>query len=601
MRKYIGLFIIFSIILTILIIQLVLPQLNLANEQSNQVFLEGTKIDIPVLKRDDMLYIHTRKLVQAFEGYTSWNKETKHIEIYLPSQKRAVIDVEQSRLLMHSLWNDISLVIENDQTYFPVSQLRQLIGKQVEWDEENNNVYMYTLVRSQPSKSIATKIAFHNLELEGDVVNYVLNGAILSLDVGGKIEDVQLIEETSLEVEETNLEELKGEAWTERKYAIFWDVNDHLVNVVLTVRKLSDGNTILFTQGFSPTDVQVTQKLRFKNEETRHRFYLGDIIRYKQQGDKQEFIEANGMEANSQVTLEENQSFSGYLIQSKHDLRLTDKHDIRLWEISKYKHKSIWWLTPAGAHVRAPQTYSANGLRKPFYYTFPTNVPQSMLDAYSQQPHPLFRTFLDNAVFMLIAQQGQDGFWRASFHTEYFNRTLGLGEGFVDAGRSAVASSYLLKYDRLFGRSLAYDKAKQFTNYFTLHETSNEYYPLGYQKIYPDFYSERQKVKSPVSLRATLEEIRYLLLLADSERTDAESRGKFLKDAKGMLEALQYSEQRWITEDGSLYYGINVKGEYFGTTERADVYLLLHSIKSLLLKHNLEYPVIASWPLYNYR
>jgi hypothetical protein len=210
-----------------------------------------------------------------------------------------------------------------------------------------------------------------------------------------------------------------------------------------------------------------------------------------------------------------------------------------------------------------------------------------LIDAYKQSPHPLLKIFLDNAMYTLVKQQGSDGFWRTKPNAAYLNRAFGLGGRFIDTRMSADASIFLLDYYYQFGSSVALEKAAAFARYFAIHDQNNQYYQLGEGRLYPDYFSERQRRKPLVSLNHVLYEINYLLMLDDIKPQPA-----YRAAVHNMLKGLEASKNFWIAEDGDLYYALNHEGTYYGRDYLYITYRDLWVTKSLLLRHRLASPAV---------
>lgn len=548
----------------------------LSTNKPIEVTVDGAPVEMPFIVQEGVSYVSLRALVEALHGYVMWNEESKLIDLYTAYNQKMIIDIDRKRILKESLWRNIPIILEEGHTYYPLRQIVNLMGKEVEWDGQGKKIYIFNQLRYDASKSISTKIAFHDLALEGNQVVFSFNGARLFMEIEGQAKDILLLEESEID------------GIKEKKYGLFWEVKEsRLAHVVLTVRELPDGNRMIYTEGYSPSTVQLKQYVQVQNKNELNRFYWGDIFFYQDRGDMRKLNKFEHVDNEMKVELLAGESFSWFFVQGQEDLTFQQKDQTDAWERSMYKHRSVWWMTPQGTNRGVPEPYLNEWEFGLYFYNLQATTPQLIMDMHKQNPHPLYKAVIDNAAFTLMKTQGEDGFWRTTPNVAYLNRAFGLGENFIDTRMSADASIFLLDYYHLTGNQEALAKAAAFGNYFTLHDNRRQIYHLGEGRIYPDYFAERQRSKPLVSLNHVMHEVNYLLLMAD-----ATNNATYAYHANEMLEGVQASKQNWITEDGDLFYALNHNGEYYGEDYIYITYRDLLATKSFLLRHKLNYPSI---------
>lgn len=557
-----------------------IPQLVEATENPVEVIIDGRQVELPFIIQDGVSYVSLRELVSELDGTVIWNEDLKQINLYSKYGQEMIIDLKRNRIFKESLWRNISLLLEEGRTYYPLREITNLLGMQVDWDDIEKQIHIFTLVRYTPSQSIVEEMLFHDFSFEGNQVNYSLNGAQLTMELNGDIKDIQLLEQS----EQSDM--------MERRYGLFWEIEEeHLAHIVLTVRQLPDGNTIIFTEGYSPIDVTLKQFVKVEDHSKLAHYYLGDFFIHQERGEMRKLIKSSPVEIEIEVEVavevESGNSYSWFFIQGEEDLTLRQQEQVEILNRSKHAHRSVWWLTPRGSNRGVTEEYLNDWEIRLFFYNLQATTPTLIMDSYKQNTHPLFKAILDNAAFTLMIIQGEDGFWRTPPNVAYLNRAFSLGEEFIDTRLSADAAIFLTNYYELFGGEEVLHKATQFTNYFLLHDQRNDIYKLGEGRLYPDYFAERQRIKSLVSLNHALHEVNYLLILAEVTNNP-----EYLYQAKLMLEGIQASEQDWVDSDGDLYYALNYRGEYYAKDYVFITYRDLLVTKGLLLRHGLSYPSI---------
>ncbi|WP_025027175.1 copper amine oxidase N-terminal domain-containing protein [Caldalkalibacillus mannanilyticus] len=536
------------------------------------VVVDGAAIDIPFILEQGTTYVSLRSLVTTLDGTLDYRSAEQQIELRTKYKQKMVVDLKRNRILKEGLWREISILNRDGHTYYPLKQLVELFGKEVDWEPKSREVHIFQKVRLDPAQSIAKMISYHNLALEGDKVTYTHNDTVLSMYIEGKIKDI------------TFLGEQKLDNMVEKKYAIFWQQPTKLAHLILTVRELPEGNVAVFTEGYTPGKASVELEVRTAEEK---KYYWGNLFIHENRGYMRQLNEVVPSHSTFTKELRAGKSFDWFFFASREDLTFTQHAHLDVWNSSKTKHRSVWWLTPQGANRGVPEPYLQEWENGLFFYNLQASTPQLLMDMYKQNPHPLIKIALDNAAFTLMVQQGEDGFWRTEPNVAYLNRAFGLGENFIDTRMSADASIFLLDYYELYGSDKALEKAKNFTNYFKINDQEKQYYELGEGRFYPDYYSEIQHGKPLVSLNHVLHEVNYLLLLSDLMNIS-----DYTHHTKLMLQGIEYSKENWITPEGDLYYALNNRGEYYAQDYVYITYRDLMVTKSLLLREKTYAPAI---------
>lgn len=541
--------------------------LDIDGDQTKQIY---------IIQKNNKVYIPLCTIANCLGINTEWDGKTNTITLTYPNQRQVKINLKSKKFYKEALWNSLGVIVYEGTTYVLKDDLESLIERKTGWDDQTNTFYVYMYVHPQQGYSVLKVLPYEGFQIKRNTIFFnVETLPQASWKLNGELRDFRLINHTK----QSNIEEVQ--------YAAFYKTDEGLNNqLLITQRKLPNGDQIIFIKGYAPKEDQVLEYKATPSD----RIYGSAAYHYIDHGPLHTLLAEEPYRHHQRLTIKAGESLDQWYLFSRESLAVQDIYIKRAWEVSENYHKTNTWVTAEGTHRRTPVAYQD---KKKYYnkninnINLQASVPMLLLETLQVKHHRLLEDVVHNAKFTLVKWLGRNRFWHAGLDAAYLNRAYGLGRNYIDTRMSVDASLFLIRYGLMFDDQEAIEKGKQFKQYFLMLKEKGLTYQLNGGYLYPDYFSERQKKKTLVSLNHALYEMNYLYTLYHW-LGDAEA--KQLADE--MLRFIHHSANRWITANGDFYYALSPEGKYYGKDYVNITYMDLFVTQSILHYAGLEDPVI---------
>lgn len=519
-----------------------------AEPRTGRLDIDGRRAQAEFLVSEGRVFVPLRAVVTRLPMKVVREAGADVMRLVHPDQRAVEVDLAGGRFCKRDLWYPLEVRVRSESEYVALDDLRSMAERPMWWDDETGTLYIYRCAYPAQGDSIMEALPHEGFHADGDTIVFKAEGLPgLAWRMDGTLGDFRLVGQTSLSGTE------------EFRYAAFYYRGDILHGqLLITQRKLPNGDRMVFVTGYAPGGGQVLQ-VRAKPHS---HLYRGDAYLYTDYGPLS-VLHADRPAAEMQsCAIGAGRSVDQWYLLGRDSLAIEDPLVRRAWDVSGDYHGVNAWVRPEGALRVTPEAYLAAGTPySPTVYNvnLQASAPLLLLETLQVRPHRLLEDFVHNARFTLAERQGTDGFWRADPDAAYLNRAYGLGAGYIDTRMSVDASLFLVRYGLLFDDGDAVAAGSRFKRYFTMMKGHGLTYACEGGHLYPDYYSPRQNARTVVSLNHALYEMNYLYMLADW--LDDREAGRL---AGEILEFIERSADSWLTPEGDLYYGLSPGGEYYG-------------------------------------
>ncbi|MGI6554135.1 MAG: stalk domain-containing protein [Bacillota bacterium] len=517
-----------------------------------QFLLSGGKVFVPLKGVTDRLNITMK-----------WEAGTGDLILTYRDQTSIRVSTKGGRIYAQDTSYPAEFLVSQGRTYICIEDLPEIARRQVYWDSVNSALYVYMYANPVQGSSILDSLPYEGLSVNENTVCFSVYGLPeASWQMQGELMDLRLLDRTV----QGNMEEIQTAAFYVQPGGV-------VSQLILTQRKLPNGDRMFFTRGYTPGSQQVVTV----NTQPPGQVFGGKGYHFIDKGILKEYQFEEPFRAEQRLTINAGTSVDQWHIFSQQDLTLDSYLLKKAWNASFDYHKSNAWVTPEGTYRSTPPEYFNNRQLRNQNVNLQACVPMLLLDALNVQDCRLFEDFVHSAKFTLVKLQGRDGFWRSGINVAYLNRAYSLGPNFIDTRMSVDASLFLLRYGLMFGDQDAVNRGAHFKKFFTMMKGKQATYNLGGGVLYPDYYSESQKGKTLVSLNHALYEMNYLYTLYN-DLGDNEARA--LADEMRLF--INNSADRWVKPNGDLYYALSPQGQYYAEDYVNITYVDLFVANSIL-------------------
>lgn len=530
--------------------------------KSVELKIDNNNISLSYIEQNGKIYFHLRTITNNLGISTKWSSKDKTIYQSYPDGREVKIKTNSKQIIKESLTSYLDMLLYQGSTYVEKDSLRQITERQNVWNHDEQSLILFHDLYQQQGTSIISQLPYQGFHVKNHTITFELEGLPkASWKMNGELKDFRLIHKKK----QSNIEEYQ--------YAGFYKIGNSTSHLLFTERILPNGDYIIYVKGYSTDYRQQLWQEVLPSEKV----YGSNAYIYLNKDQFNTLLSVKEFNNQGYINLRAGQSIDQWYIFSKESLEIKNSLAKRAWDLSKDYHNTNTWVTAKGTYRKTPTPYQNKVDKRNYNINLQASVPMLMLETLQIEQNRLFEDFIHNAKFTLISMQDADGFWRMGINAAYLNRAYDLGPDFIDTRMSVDASLFLLRYGLMYNDKEAIAKSKEFKNYFSMLKKKGLIYKDNKAVLYPDYYSERQRGKTLVSLNHALYEMNYLYTLYNWT-DDIEAKGI----ADEMLAFIQSSSDQWLTNDGDLYYGLSPEGKYYGKDYVNVTYLDLFTAQSIL-------------------
>jgi len=229
-------------------------------------------------------------------------------------------------------------------------------------------------------------------------------------------------------------------------------------------------------------------------------------------------------------------------------------------------NNSVWncfFVLPSGTYTKLP--YSIEPFTKQGYgYSLHHSSRKDMIPFLEQTRERFFEDFISNAVIQTYLYQPQDsGTFQTTYTSTWLKKDTGVTAPFMDSRCNETFILMLNDFKKSVSWLADIDPARDYANFYcTKREQKHQIYELDSKGIFfPDYFKEN--LLTHASLNHQLG-IASMLLNSWKKYDDV----RYFNVAREILTFIEHTQDKWIKENGDLYYGVkyndNKEFEYFG-------------------------------------
>lgn len=531
--------------------------------------VNGSKISTNYCKIRNKIYFPLADITENLGMEIEWNRQEKCVDLKYTDGSYASIFIDNKKLRRESLNSPLDVVIKNGITYINKEDLKDVINYNYYWDEEKKILYTYLYAYYTQGKSLIHRDNNNDLHASGNSIIFDIDGLPKAeWQMNGELIDFRLINENNV----LNIKEYKY-------VAFYQNGSNQLSQIVFTQRILPNDDQMILITGYAGDENQYyTQNISSVDNAYGSDFYL-----YKDKNPYHELVTIKDYSCNSEFVLEENESLDCWIVFGQETLELNDPYVLKAWELCESYYSTNEWINANGTNRGTPKGYKDTFTISDNNYNLQATTPALLLETYQVTKNRLLEDLIHNAVYTLIHNQDDDGFWHSGTSVAYLNKAYQLGSEYVDTRMSVDASLFLLRYGKIFSSEEAIECGTNFKKYFYLLQDKGLVYKKGAGTFYPDYYSSRHNGKTLVSLNHALYEMQYLYTIYN---WFGDEEAKTIAD--GMLCFIENTADKWVSSKGDLYYAYNEEDRYYATDYINVTYVDLFTLKSILNYQNRE-------------
>lgn len=556
----------FLLLITLLLLLVPVSSAGAQYARAGSVNMDGAVFQEEFLFNAGGVYVPLKQIAGKLNITLSREEKTGYLVLSYPDHSSIRASVGEDKIFEQDTSVTVDFLLSGGKTYIRVDHLSRVIWREAFWDKTNGVLYIYMYAYPQQGNSVLASLPLEGLKTEENKVSFSADGLPqASWSMEGQLSDLRQLRKTV----QGGMEEIQ--------FAAFYSQPSGVVSqLIITQRKLPNGDRVFFTRGFCPSGQQVLT-VETTDPDATGGIYGGKVYHFTDKGVLHEYGFEEPFQATQRLIINAGTSSDQWHILSQESLDLTDPIIKKAWDASLEYHKSNGWVTPEGTYRSTPVEYMAQGELRNQNVNLQASAPVLLMEALSVTDNRLVEDFVHSAKFTLVKLMGKDYYWRAGMNVAYLNRAYDMGPNYIDTRMSVDASLFLVRYGLHFNDQDAISRGKHFKEFFRMLKNNKSTYLLQGGVLYPDYYSESQKKRTLVSLNHALYEMNYLYSLYN-----------FLGDteAKAMADEMRLfvsnSASRWIAPNGDLYYALSPEGEFYAEDYVNITYVDLFVARSIL-------------------